>query len=409
MSQTSLNSLHYVDDILYWGNRFDLSPYASKASEAPVFLYNLPGIKERYQQMRQAWDKVSPNSKIFYAMKANSHPEILKLFKASGSGIDVVSAGEIRRAIECGFSSKEIIFSGVGKSKSEIEFAIDQQIYQINVESLPELQRLAQISAKKKKSIPVVLRVNPNVDVKTHPYIATGLSENKFGLEISAWPEIREIFKSNSSLSLAGISLHLGSQMMDFSGLAQALRLAKDFFLQIKKEFPEIRRFDVGGGLGVIYERQDFSAEEKMLKDYVSVAQDELRDLLKDPKFEIQSEPGRWLVAHSGILLTEVQYVKETPYKKFLIVNAGMHLLLRPALYQSYHHILPMKLYEQRKNQRYDVVGPICESSDFLAKNRELTESFQDEVLCIADVGAYGAVMSSDYNLQTKPQEICIY
>lgn len=408
MSQTSPNTLHYVDDVLHWGKDCNLSQWQEQAGEAPVFLYNLSGIKHRYQQMRVAWGCVSSSSKIFYAMKANSFPEILSLFKQLGSGIDVVSAGEIQRAVQCGFSGKDIIFSGVGKSKSEIEFAIDAELYQLNVESLPELHRVAEISLRKKKSIPIVLRMNPNVDVKTHPYIATGLSENKFGIEISLWPEIKSLLKLHPQLQLLGLSLHLGSQMLEFSGFAAALRWAKDFFLQMKREFPTVHRFDVGGGLGILYEKQDFPAEEKFLSDYVDVAQSELKDLLQDPSLEIQSEPGRWLVAHSGVLLTEIEYLKETPQKKFLIVNAGMHLLLRPALYQAYHRILPLHLNVGRPSKVYDVVGPICESSDFLAKNRQLPDCHAGEVLVIADVGAYGAAMSSNYNLQKKPFEICL-
>lgn len=410
MSQTSPNTLHYLKDVLHWGDQdpVDLSRWSNEVRQAPVFLYNLNGIQSRFLQMRKIYGSLHSNAKIFYAMKANSHPEVLQILREQGSGVDVVSAGEIQRALDCGFAPQDMIFSGVGKSKNEIELALQLQIRQINVESLSELQRIAEISSSKKTKATVVLRMNPNIDVKTHPYIATGLNENKFGLEFSLWPEIQNILTKNPQISLRGLSLHLGSQMTDLSGLREALRLTKNFFLSLQKNLLKVNRFDVGGGLGIFYEKQDFAKEEELLGQYAQIIREELPELLSQPDFELQTEPGRWLVGHSGILLMEVEYIKETTHKNFLIVNAGMHNVLRPALYQAYHSIFPLRQHPDRSAKVYDIVGPICESSDFLAKSRSIPECFEGEILILADVGAYGFSMASNYNLQVAPYEICL-
>ena len=406
MGETTTNTLHYRDQKLFWGPDVDLSQWSTQSRSAPVFVYNLKGIKERYQKMHSSWQQVHLNSKIYYAMKANSHPEILRSFKNLGSGMDVVSGGEIQRAMTCGFTGNDIIFSGVGKSREEIKLAIEIGVRQINIESVPELVRISETAKQLQKKVNVAIRVNPNIDIATHPYIATGLLENKFGLEFSSWSEIREILQKNQLLNLVGLSLHLGSQMQDFSGFKEALQITKKFFLDIKKEFFNLQVFDVGGGLGIFYEKQDFATEETLLKEYTNTVKTELRDFLADKNFEIQTEPGRWLVAHSGILLTEVQYVKQTSQKSFLIVNAGMNHMIRPSLYEAYHHIYPLQL--NGNSEKYDVVGPICESADFFAKDRDLPICQAGDILCIADVGAYGVCMASEYNLQIKPIEICI-
>ncbi len=408
MTQTRTNTLHYVNQKLHWGGSHDLSAWSELAAKAPVFLYNLKEIESRYLQMKSAWDAVSSKNNIYYAMKANSHPEILKKFKDLKSGIDVVSAGEINRAMSCGFTGKDLVFSGVGKSREEIELAIKIPVYQINVESIPELLRIAEIANRLEKEIDVAIRVNPDIDIATHPYIATGLGENKFGLEFSVWPQLREILLKNPRLRLVGLSLHLGSQMLEFSGFQDALKLTKKFFKDLRKEFALLKRLDVGGGLGIFYEAHDFAEEEKILDKYVKTSQNELQDLLAEKDFEIQTEPGRWIVAHAGVMLTEIQYVKETAKKNFLVVNAGMTHLIRPALYEAYHQIFPLMENPQAQDKIYDVVGPICESSDFLAKNRKLKTCQQNDILCVADVGAYGVSMASDYNLQVKPIEICL-
>lgn len=398
MSTHILEPLSYKNQCLHWNpGEIDLSRWAG---EDPVYLYNLKQIQSRFELMKKSW----PEAEIFYAMKANSHPEVLRTLKKSGSGADVVSGGEIRRALENGFSPRQIVFSGVGKSSNEISYSIDLNLYQINVESVPELLRISQISRQKNKKISISLRINPNMSIDTHPYIATGLNENKFGIEISEWPEIKKILKTNHLVELCGLSLHLGSQMLEFSGWQEALRKTKDFYLEMKKDFSTVERFDVGGGLGIFYDKQDFAAEEKLLQQYVEISRKELASL----KARIQTEPGRWLVAHAGVILARVEYVKKTSHKNFLIVNTGMHHLLRPSLYEAFHQILPLKQIKGRDEQLYDVVGPICESADFLGKARRLPEVREGEHVVLLDTGAYGFSMSSDYNLQTPAQEICL-
>lgn len=381
--------------------------------QGPMYVYDLSLITDRVQQMQAALKQV----KLFYAVKANPHIEIIKLFKSLGVGADVVSLGEIQRALDAGFKPSEMVYSGVGKTKRELGKAIDLQINQINVESIPELERIITLAKSKNKKVSVAFRLNPNISIETHPYIATGLRDNKFGIELDSFPEVLNLCQQNKQvLQVKGISLHLGSQMLDFSPLRDSLKKLKTYFLTLNKEFPECCCFDVGGGLGIFYQKQDLLSENKKLQDYAEVVLSELEELKKQiPNFEIQSEPGRWLVAHAGVLLSQVQYIKTTPYKNFLVLDTGMNHLMRPSLYEAYHEILPLKndskaaKVSDKDNQiLFDVVGPICESADFLAKERKYTDIKQDDFVVIADCGAYGASMSNDYNLQPKAQEICI-
>ncbi|MCK6600106.1 MAG: diaminopimelate decarboxylase [Bdellovibrionaceae bacterium] len=368
----------------------------------PLYCYDLDFIRYRAQKMQA----VLKNVKLFYAMKANFNEEVLKIFLSLGVGIDVVSEGEIRKALSVGFTPDQIVYSGVGKTKKEIDSAIELSIYQINVESLPELRRIIEIAKNKKKKVNVAFRLNPNMSIETHPYIATGLRDNKFGIELEAFTELMAISKENKEfLNVRGISLHLGSQMKEFQPLKDALSKLRDYFIQLNKEFEECVCFDVGGGLGIFYEKQDLKAENQLLENYKEVIFSELEDLYKKiPNFEIQSEPGRWLVAHGGFLLSEVQYIKKTKFKNFLIIDSGMNHLLRPSLYEAYHEVMSVKNNE--KKEIYDVVGPICESSDFFAKGRTLSTLNEGDFVLIADCGAYGASMSNDYNLQARAKEI---
>ena len=367
----------------------------------PIYVYDLKLIKNRLEQMQKAL----PSVKIFFAMKSNPNIQILSSLKQHGACVDVVSGGEIARAMQAGFLAHDVVFSGVGKTVSEIEDALERNIYQINVESVPELKRIAQVAAQKKVCASIALRLNPNVDIKTHPYIATGLHENKFGIELSQLGEVERILKQNSEgLSLKGISLHLGSQMKEFSGFREALHLLKAIYLELQQKFPSLDRFDVGGGLGVCYEQQDPEQEAIWLQAWAMAIQDELKDL----NAEIQIEPGRFLVAHAGVLLAQVQYVKQTPYRKFIILDTGMNHLIRPSLYQAFHQILPLKENPERKKELVDIVGPICESADAFVKEYTFPVVEEFEFVAIADAGAYGFSMASQYNLQALPLEIVL-
>lgn len=373
-----------------------------KNYQGPMFFYNRDFIRMRTRQMQTALKNV----KLFYALKANAHPQVLSVFKDENVGVDVVSGGEIEHAVQCGFSYQSLVYSGVGKTKAELELAIQNEIYQINVESIPELYRIGEVAKKLGKKANVAFRVNPDISIQSHPYIATGLKDNKFGIDTNQFAEVMRVAQENAAhLSVKGISLHLGSQMLDFSSLKDSLAKLKPLFLDLRKIFPECHRFDFGGGLGIFYEKQDLEMENRLLNEYAATMFSEMNALKAlVPDLELQSEPGRWLVGHAGVLLAQVQYVKVTPYKEFLILDSGMNHLIRPSLYEAYHGV--HKLSANGVEKTYDVVGPICESADFLGKNRVLPEMKQDDFVVIRDCGAYAASMASDYNLQRRAFEV---
>lgn len=393
--------LQYENQALVLGPKKKSLMAAVRGYEGPAYIYDLDILRERFALMQKALGA----AEIYYAMKANSHPEVLKELRKLGSGVDVVSGGEIRRSLEAGFLPKQMIYSGVAKTHKELRQAIELEIGQINVESLPELRRIAEIAENLGKKTSVVFRLNPDVDIETHPYIATGLHNNKFGMAFSDLPELQEVLRSHPLLDFRGVSLHLGSQMHSLSGFRDAMKLLRPVYLELQREFPSVDTFDIGGGLGIFYDKQDLAAEEALLGSYANIVSEELQGL----NARIQTEPGRWLIAHAGILLTQVQYLKRTASKNFVIVDTGMHHLLRPTLYQAHHELWPLLEKPPTQELRVvDVVGPICESGDFLALDRPLPQLQELDFLIIADVGAYGFVMRSDYNLQDPPREIFI-
>ena len=370
----------------------------------PVYLYDLSGFEERVNFFKK---KMPSNGVAFFAMKANNHEKILKVIRHAGFGVDVVSLGELRRALSVGFKPRQIVFSGVGKTKEEIQSAIKLRINQINVESLPELERISEVAEKLKIKTRVALRVNPDIEVRTHRYIQTGFRENKFGLEFSSMPAVLAIIQKTRWLRLQGLTLHIGSQITEIEPFILSFRKTLKLYKDLKNKGHQLTTFDVGGGLGIDYTHGDLHADEKRIADYMKVVKKEISSSVK----RIYFEPGRILVARFGALFTEVQYVKRTSHKNFLIVDTGMHQLLRPALYEAYHRIEPMvdfQPYSNLKTGRFDVVGPLCESSDILGLDRELPISLKaGDILKICDVGAYGAVMSNRYNLRPPVREVC--
>ncbi|HWU43447.1 MAG TPA: diaminopimelate decarboxylase [Bdellovibrio sp.] len=391
--------MEYINNELHFGPKKKKLNSLTANYMRPIYVYDLDFIQARFAVMSQALKGVQ----LFYAIKANSNPEVLRCLKKAGAGVDVVSLGEIQRALENGFAPQDVVYSGVGKTRHEITEALKLEIYQINVESLPELSRIGEIAKALGKKASVALRLNPDIDIKTHPYIATGLRDNKFGMELSMIPELVACLKKYSdSLQLVGVSLHLGSQMLEFSGYQEALEKLKKVFVELQKDFPSLKKFDFGGGLGIFYDRWDLAAEEKALRDYAEITLGSLKDL----NCELQSEPGRWLVAHAGILISQVQYIKKTSQKKFVILDSGMNHLIRPSLYEAEHRILPLK--KANSEELVDVVGPICESSDFFVKDKKIASLQEGDFVAILDAGAYGYSMASTYNLQELPLEICI-
>ncbi len=369
------------------------------AQELPVYVYDLDAVQAQVQELKKAL----PKAQIFYAMKANSNLELLKFLRGfSGLGLDVVSLGEMKRGIQAGFSAKEMIFSGVGKSVEEIEFGLRESLGQFNIESVSELKRIAKIASKLKIKAPIAIRFNPDVEAETHPYIKTGFRENKFGLGPETWPELKKVLNEfKSSTELVGLTMHIGSQLMTPAATLEAIEKTKLFADHLQREGFLIRTFDIGGGWGVDYSVAD--GEKVRLQEFAET----LRPKLDQLPYKILCEPGRILVARSGVLLAKVEYIKRTPYKNFAILNTGMNHLMRPALYQAKHRILPL-VEKWGQKETFDVVGPICESSDTLAHSCDFQGLEEGDHVAIMDTGAYGFVMASRYNLHEEPQEILI-
>jgi diaminopimelate decarboxylase len=367
-------------------------------SGTPTYVYSFERIAQNLDLLR---DSFLGHIHIHYAIKTNSNRELLKRLKNNNVGIDAVSGGEIQRALECGFKGQDIIFSGVAKSVDEISLSLEINIKTFNVESPQELERIGELARKLHKRANISFRINPNVSPKTHPYITTGFKENKFGMDRRMLPQLLEILKKyKDSLALTGLDFHIGSQLLQIKPFEEALKKSVPVFKNLRSQGFKLKSFDIGGGIGVPYEGE----KPFDLKKYGKIVEKYLRPLDCD----ILCEPGRFLLADAGVLLTQVEYVKKTPYKSFVIVNTGMHHLLRPALYKAYHSILPVVESKKGKTTKVDVVGPICESSDWIAKDRRLGLLAQNDILAVCDVGAYGYVMASDYNLHKKPREVFV-
>lgn len=362
----------------------------------PFYAYDLDMVESRALKFRKSF---TGPVRLHFAMKTNHFPACLKIFRRLGYGVDVVSGGEWKEAeTRAGFTAQEVIFSGVAKTRLELERAIKENIYQINVESIPELLRISKIVWEQSREVALALRINPNVDAKTHKHITTGLSENKFGLPSEQLPEALAIVKKNPLLRLKGIAMHIGSQILELSSFGEALDKALPVALDIRAQGFPIERFDVGGGVGIDYTG---NGSEPSWTEYASI----LEKRIRPTGFEILLEPGRCIIGPCGFLVADVEYVKDVPGKRFVIVNTGMHQLLRPALYEAFHRIEALSPRSGVQSVA-DVVGPICESTDILGKSRTFGPLEEGDRLVIRDVGAYGAVMASHYNGYDLPTEI---
>lgn len=369
--------------------------------ENAFYLYYLKDFEERALFYR---DCFRLEDRIHFAMKSNSHPKYLEAAVKSGLGVDLVSGGELRKAKSAGFDPKKMIFSGVGKSRSDIELALSESIGQLNVESPMELERIGEVARSLKTKARVALRYNPNVSADTHPYIRTGFKENKFGLDESFLPELSQILnRYKDELRLVGMTLHIGSQILNVDSLVEAVEKTIPVYKYFLALGHQLETFDVGGGLGIDYENNPSIKEYDRIKDF----SERVIPILNPLGCRILCEPGRFLTARSGMLFTKVEYVKRTPYKNFVIVNSGMHHLLRPSLYRAHHRILPLR---EKESPLFvcDVVGPVCESSDVMGYDRSIPIPEPGDWLVALDVGAYGAVMSSDYNSFPTPEECFI-
>lgn len=362
----------------------------------PAYVYSRAAIERGYREFSDACS--GRDVLICYSVKANSNLAVLNILARLGSGFDIVSGGELARVLASGGSAAKTVFSGVGKSEAELRAALDAGVLCFNVESEAELDRLAALASSAGKVAPVSLRVNPDVDPKTHPYIATGLRESKFGIPYEeALPLYRRAAKL-PSVRIAGIDVHIGSQITDVEPFVAALDKVLEFVDTLDAVGMHLNHVDLGGGLGIRY--QDEKPPE--LKDYIG----RLFQRLGGRKLRVLFEPGRSLVGNTGLLLTRVEYLKHGLARNFAVVDAGMNDLIRPALYDAWHELLPITRREAPA-RRYDVVGPVCESADFIARDRDLTVASGD-LLAIMSAGAYGMTMSSNYNSRPRPPEVMV-
>ncbi len=397
-------SLNYQDEKLFLGKTGDLQEIMSANQGEPCYVYDLNNISIRYKNLKASLSGLK-NLKVHYALKANAHPEILKHFKSLGAHVDVVSSGEIKKALENDFVGSDVIFSGVAKSAAEIKMALEVGVKQINVESPQELLRIGEIAQSYNKKVEVAFRMNPEVNPVTHPYITTGMTENKFGMDQSFIPELVRILKNfPDHLDLKGLTMHIGSQLIDLSAMKEAIQKLRSMYREFEVHGFTMNRIDIGGGVGIHYDKMDEEADFSLMNEYGKMVCDELSDF----EGEVLVEPGRVLVGRCGVLLCQVEYIKTTSHKVFAILNTGMHHIMRPALYQANHRILPVVKNDQLSKKVYDLVGPICESTDFLGRNRNLQELKQGDYLAICDAGAYGFCMANDYNFHEKPKEIVL-
>jgi diaminopimelate decarboxylase len=363
----------------------------------PFYLYSHATLRQHFRAFDGAFSDVAHLT--CFAMKSNSNLAILKLFALEGGGADIVSGGELYRALKAGIGAKKIVYSGVGKTVEDIEYALRSEILLFNVESTQEITLLNEIAGRVGKKAPVAIRVNPDVNPETHPYISTGLKENKFGIDIARAIEDYTLAAGLKHLRVAGVSCHIGSQLTRVSPFVDALQKLKELIGKLREAGIGVEYLDLGGGLGITYNKE----EPPHPKEYA----DALKKELDAKGLIVVLEPGRVITGNAGILVTKVLYVKSIPKKNFIIVDAAMNDLIRPSLYGSYHGIEPVRLSE-KKAIKADVVGPICESTDFLAKDREMVAFERGDLMAVMSAGAYGFSMSSNYNSRPRVAEVMV-
>lgn len=367
----------------------------------PFYLYSAATLRRHYRLFDEAL--AGMDHLVCYAMKANSNQAVLKILADMGAGMDVVSAGEYARARAAGVPGDRIVFSGVGKTRDEMRTALIGGIRQFNVESEPEMQALNEVALSLGVVAPITVRVNPDVDAKTHAKIATGKSENKFGIPISRASQVYAQAAAMKGLEVIGIDVHIGSQLTELAPYAAAYKKVADLTKQLRAEGHTIKRLDLGGGLGIPYERSNEAPPLPM--EYGQL----VKEILGDLGCEIEIEPGRLIAGNAGILVAQVIYVKQGEDRQFLIVDAAMNDLIRPAMYDAYHDIIPVVEPAAGVEQvPYDIVGPICESGDTFAKHRDMAPMAEGELVAFRSAGAYGAVMASEYNSRPMIPEVLV-
>ena len=401
MDNGKMSAFFYHNHRLHAEN-FDLS-LIPETYGTPTFVYSKKQMSQNYLELYNALKaKISPDRfMIAYATKANGGLSILKTLGALGAGADIVSYGEMRRALHAGISAEKIIFSGVGKTDFEITEALKAGIYQINIESLPELMRISELADALSLRAAVALRVNPDVDAGTHEKITTGKKENKFGIDIDESLAIFKMAKTLPAIDMTGVAIHIGSQLLDIAPYETAFIRIVELYHLLKAQGINLSRIDLGGGMGITYHSEDrpldLDAYAELVARYFS-----------DIDCKLIFEPGRAIIGNAGILLSQALYIKKTAHKNYLILDAGMNDIIRPALYDAYHAIIPVVERPQLVTEKYDVVGPICESSDVFLKNEIMPEIQAKEYVAIMNAGAYCAVMASHYNTRALATEVLV-
>ncbi len=373
----------------------------AQAVGTPFYCYSTATLERHFKLFDEALE--GTEHLVCYAMKAASNLAILKTLAALGAGMDVVSGGEYARARAAGVPGEKIVFSGVGKTCEEMRMALEGGIRQFNVESEPEMARLDAVARELGVKAPITIRVNPDVDAKTHAKIATGKSENKFGIPISRAREVYAHASGLEGLQIVGIDVHIGSQLTELEPFRLAYEKVKELTHQLREDGHNIQRLDLGGGLGIPYERSN--SAPPLPTDYGAM----VKDVLGDLGCEIEIEPGRLIAGNAGVLVSEVIYVKEGEDRKFLILDAAMNDLIRPAMYEAHHDIVPiLEPAPGVEPETYDVVGPVCESGDTFAKGREMQALKEGDLVAFRSAGAYGAVMASEYNSRPLIPEVLV-
>jgi diaminopimelate decarboxylase len=412
---SAVHSFHYRCGTLHC-EEIDLERLAQEFG-TPLYVYSAGTILDHYRRLDATLAPL--DHLICYAVKANSNGAILKLLARAGAGFDIVSGGELFRVLKAGGDPKKCTFAGVGKSREEIDYALDQGVLSFNVESESELRYINEIARNKAVRAPIALRVNPDVDAGTHRYVSTGRSENKFGIALDRVAAVYEQAARMPNILIRGVQMHIGSQITDAAPFAEAIEKIAPLIFELKKRYP-IEFFSVGGGIGIVYEssfasgsREWWTEKDRVeatmtlpltIQDYAAAILPPLRSI----GLRVLLEPGRLLVGNAGVLLTGVRYLKQTGSKKFVIVDAGMNDLIRPALYQSYHEIVLVREPATAERESVDVVGPVCESGDFFAQDRELPEMKEGDLAVLMSAGAYGFAMASNYNSRPLPAEVLV-
>lgn len=390
------NPFQYRDGVLYCED-VELTEIAEQAG-TPCYVYSAEAILSRYGAYHEGL--AGTPHRVCYAVKANSNLSVLRLLAQAGAGFDIVSGGELHRVLRAGGDPASVVFSGVGKTRSEIDYALEQGIRNFNCESEAEIALISSLASRLGKTASIAVRVNPDVDASTHPYISTGLKEHKFGIDIAEVESVYQRAAALPGISLDGVSCHIGSQLLDAAPLVEAAGKLLALVGRLRANGVAIRELDLGGGLGVPYRPED---QQPDLPTFLT----EIRRLVAGTGLFLLFEPGRSIVAEAGALLSRVLYRKKNGAKEFIIIDASMTELIRPALYEAHHEILPLR-QSKFGTVVADVVGPVCESGDFLAIDRAVANVLPGDLVAAMTVGAYGFVMASNYNARPKPCEVLV-